>query len=185
MDYKDHIRSTVESLQKLTGKTQETIATEMGYGRTYISEVLSPTGKVSKKFLNALNAYARDVYSESLEIPKKRPAAIGSVPGYTSKVEEPTEGYNVDNRDRYTKLLEDNDRFFKRILETNLASIDQTQQAILAHVQAMVQMDAERQSGGNPEKLNKVLQEWGKLIAGSLAVQMQTGKGYTLKDKVS
>lgn len=179
MNSKEHIRKLVEHIQDLTGKTQEAIAIDMGYGKNYISEILSPSGRPSTKFLNALRNYVVKIEGSGSENPKNETLETPVM------MREPGESYGKSNADKYTKLLEDNDRFFKRILETNLASIDQTQQAILAHVQAMVQMDAERQSGGNPEKLNKVLQEWGKLIAGSLAVQMQTGKGYTLKDKVS
>lgn len=43
----------LDSVVKSTGKTQEQLATEMNYGKNYISEVLSPRGKVSKKFYTA------------------------------------------------------------------------------------------------------------------------------------
>lgn len=179
MNSKEHIRKLVEHIQNLTGKTQEAIAIDMGYGKNYISEILSPSGRPSKKFLNTLHSYVVKIEGYILENPKNETLEIPVM------MREPGESYGKSNVDKYTKLLEDNDRFFKRILETNLASIGQTQQAILAHVQAMVQMDAERQSGGNPEKLNRVLQEWGRQIAGSLAAQTKTDTDYIVKNKVS
>jgi hypothetical protein len=50
---KEKFRILVDSVCVNTGKTQEQLATEMGYGKNYISEVLSPTGKITKKFESA------------------------------------------------------------------------------------------------------------------------------------
>lgn len=53
-DLKEEVRGIVDKIKLFTKKTQEDIAVEMGYKKNYISEVLAPSGKVSKKFLNNL-----------------------------------------------------------------------------------------------------------------------------------
>jgi len=40
-----------------TGKSQEELALGMGYGKNYISDVLSPTGKLTDKFVNAFQKH--------------------------------------------------------------------------------------------------------------------------------
>lgn len=49
-----------------TGKSQEELAMEMGYGKNYISEVLTPTGKLTEKFVKAFNQH----YQQDQENPK-------------------------------------------------------------------------------------------------------------------
>lgn len=89
----------------------------------------------------------------------------------------------ISEKSDYVKLLEDNDRFFKKILETNLAASERTQAAILAHVQAMVQMDVDR-NAKNPEQKSELLQAWGRLIGGALGVAQGTSIEDTVKDTV-
>lgn len=177
MNSKEHIRKLVEHIQDLTGKTQEAIAIDMGYGKNYISEILSPSGRPSTKFLNTLHNYVVKIEGSCSENPKNATLEI-------PVMREPGESYGKSNADKYTKLLEDNDRFFKRIIETNLAASERIQAAILAHLQAFVQIDAARQSGGDPEKQLDVLREWGKQIAAGLAAQTQKSKTSNVDDIV-
>lgn len=62
---KQKVRDLIDLVVKHTKKTQEVIAVEMGYSKNYISDMLSPTGKVTEKFIKAL----KKDYSDLLENP--------------------------------------------------------------------------------------------------------------------
>lgn len=57
---KKEIRELVDLLISKTGKTQEEIAVDLGYAKNAISDILSPSGKVTEKFSKALNRYCSD-----------------------------------------------------------------------------------------------------------------------------
>lgn len=63
---KEAFKNLVDVVAQKTGKTQEELAIEMGYGKNYISELTTPSGTVSKKFLQAFKMKHRDI----LENPK-------------------------------------------------------------------------------------------------------------------
>lgn len=63
---KEYLGTLVKRVERETGLNQQQIARNLGYGSNYISEILSPTGKVTKKFLNAFNRH----YKSILENPK-------------------------------------------------------------------------------------------------------------------
>jgi D-arabinose 1-dehydrogenase-like Zn-dependent alcohol dehydrogenase len=63
---KEELKKLVENVMFTTGKNQEELALDLGYGKNYISEMTSPTGKVSTKFVNAFKQKHRG----SLENPK-------------------------------------------------------------------------------------------------------------------
>lgn len=50
---KETLKQLLEFLNKQTGKSPTDVASEMGYKKNYISEMLTPKGKVSDKFLNS------------------------------------------------------------------------------------------------------------------------------------
>jgi transcriptional regulator with XRE-family HTH domain len=62
---KEQVRSLVDLIIMRTKKTQEEIAEGLGYSSNYISDVLSPSGKVTKKFIDKINKE----YSDLLENP--------------------------------------------------------------------------------------------------------------------
>lgn len=74
---KQDFKNLVDFVAKKTGKTQEELAVDMGYGKNYISELTTPSGTVSKKFLEAFKLRHRDI----LENPKngKKESAKASV----------------------------------------------------------------------------------------------------------
>lgn len=186
MDYKERYRKLVKDLKNLKAKSGETlrnedIASTLGYSRSYFSNLLGTRGEVTPRHIKNLLLHYPEL-SENTTFSKG--TMTGHIPNLESRVEEPVADYNKSNADKYTKLLEDNDRFFKRILETNLAASERIQAAILAHLQAFVQIDAARQSGGDPEKQLDVLREWGKQIAAGLAAQTQKSKTSNVDDIV-
>lgn len=188
MDYKERYRKLVKDLKNLkaiSGETlrNEDIASTLGYSRSYFSNLLGTRGEVTPRHIKNLLLHYPEL-SENTTFSKE--AMTGYIPNLESRAEEPVVDYNKSksNTDKYTKLLEDNDRFFKRILETNLAASERIQAAILAHLQAFVQIDAARQSGGDPEKQLDVLREWGRQIAAGLAAQTQKSKTSSVDDIV-
>lgn len=70
---KEDLKTLVETVSIKTGKSQEELAKEMGYGGNYISEMLSPSGKITRKFLNTFNLRYKDTLGSKdsfLENPK-------------------------------------------------------------------------------------------------------------------
>lgn len=51
MDSKDRLKKLLERIESETGKDAQGIALDMKYSKYYISDMLTPTGKVSEKFL--------------------------------------------------------------------------------------------------------------------------------------
>lgn len=111
----------------------------------------------------------------------------GTVSTYLSRNDEPSENFLKafykafekslkivpSGDDRYTRLLEDNDRFFKDIVKTNLVKVGYMQESILAHLKALIQMDADTKAGGSRKKREEIVQAWGKHIAASLGLPEQ------------
>lgn len=63
---KEEVRTLIDTITKKTGKSQEDIAIDLGYSsKNYISDVLSPSGKVTDIFIKRL----KKEYSDILENP--------------------------------------------------------------------------------------------------------------------
>lgn len=72
---KEAFKLIVISTSLKTGLNQEELALGMGYGKNYISDILSPTGKLTDKFINAFQVQYN---SENTKIdpPKELPWQI-------------------------------------------------------------------------------------------------------------
>lgn len=64
---KEDVRKLVDFTRRAKAQTQEEISIAIGYGKNYISEILSPSGKPTQKFYDKLKAYANG--SGELSIP--------------------------------------------------------------------------------------------------------------------
>lgn len=63
---KEEVRTLIDTITRKTGKSQEDIANDLGYtSKNYISDVLSPSGKVTGIFIKRL----KKEYSDILENP--------------------------------------------------------------------------------------------------------------------
>lgn len=110
----------------------------------------------------------------------------GTVSEYLSRKKPPSKNFlkrfydkfykgSTGNDPEYIKLLQDNDKFFKNLIQANLKSAELIQESILAHLKAIVQEDAERKAGGDRKKYEKQMAAWGKRIALNLGLPAQTG----------
>lgn len=72
---KEAFRLIVTTTGARTGLSQEEMAIDMGYGKNYISDMLTPTGKVSEKFINAFNRHFNSENTKT-EPPKELPWQI-------------------------------------------------------------------------------------------------------------
>lgn len=61
----------------------------------------------------------------------------------------------TDKEDKYVKLLEETNAFYKRMMETNLRVLGRNQDMILAHLQAGVKRAAERYVADDPKKTDE------------------------------
>lgn len=67
---KEEVKKTVEIICAATNKTQEELSVALGYGKTYISEMFTPKGKVSEKFTRSLQMHlSAIVHQSALENP--------------------------------------------------------------------------------------------------------------------
>lgn len=71
---KEELKAILHTIKSLTGRNQETIAIEMGYKKNYISEILSPTGVVTGKFLKNIKLRFSDVLEGKKKGPGTEPA---------------------------------------------------------------------------------------------------------------
>lgn len=130
IDLKEELRVIIEIIKKEAGKTQQDIALEMGYKKNYISEILSPKGVVTDKFLNAIK----------LRFPELRETKKGShrlfiwtEKNSTTPISAKTDGKSIgtdaisgkdDIHARYLALLEDNDQWLKNQYAQILLSLN-------------------------------------------------------------
>lgn len=148
MDSKKQIENQLELL-KSAGWSRARIEKELNYSENYIDQVLAKGGNA--RFLKSLQEFAKRVLQNA------------SVPHGTSDKAS----------DKYLELLEDNDRFFKKIIHTNLAKADFVQESILAHLKAMIQQEADEKAGKDPKKREKIMHDWGKRIAANLGLPVE------------
>jgi hypothetical protein len=149
MDSKEELRALVDRVAAATGKTQEELATEMGYGGTYISESLTPTGKVSSKFLTAFRKH----YSEVLEIPKNgKQLSVPqiSIQEYIVEVKS-----KADEIKRHNLVLEN-------IIQANLTALLNSQNVILSQIKAGQRYEAQKDAKGDHKKQESILHEINK-----------------------
>lgn len=72
---KEVFKLIVVSTTMKTGLNQEELALGMGYGKNYISDILSPTGKLTDKFVKAFQNHYNSENTKS-EAPKELPWQI-------------------------------------------------------------------------------------------------------------
>lgn len=118
MNDTDKFRVDLKILMKRTGLTQEQIAQDMGYGPTYISEMLGPNSVVSRKFLNAF--YTK--YDRQL-----RPGDYDEMDEYEQKLsDKESPEYSTDvYKTKYIGLLE---RSYRTMEENNRTIMDFTRE---------------------------------------------------------
>lgn len=76
-----------------------------------------------------------------------------------------------ENDDKYLRLLEDNDRFFKELVKSNLAGLLIGQRSIQANIEAGFQYSLHRESGGDPAKEEGMLQELDRRIGEKMGIK--------------
>lgn len=150
MDSKESFRLLVETVAFYSKKTNEQLATDMGYGKTYISEMLSPTGKLSQKFIRVF----REKYKEYLEKPSSIPVAQQPV---SISVQDYIDELKKDKAD-----LKEEKAVYLEVIKTNLASIN-TSIAKLVEIHQKVNSEPDQSVGQkkkpivDPQALNPVI----------------------------
>lgn len=148
MDTKEYFKSLVEIVAFKAKKTQEQLAVEMGYGKTYISEVLSPTGKLSTKFLEAFKVK----YKQYLE-------------GATIMMPLPlTSSTQMDEHTKYVRLLEDQVAFLKQQVQASLGEISDNIIAGRAENRAALEYQVMKDSKGDQKRVEILKEQINTLI---------------------
>ena len=106
---KESLKTIVEIIKEKKGLTQEDIAVVLGYKKNYISEIMSPKGKVSEKFLNAIKLRFSDVLDP----------ASGELP----EIDKNNKGLPGLSWEAYAKKLEAREEWYQRMMETSLAAV--------------------------------------------------------------
>jgi len=93
---KEILKTLLQTVYNDTGKSPTDIALEMGYKKNYISEMLTPKGKVTEKFLNSFKSKYRYILDN---------------PNY----EDSVEGNMVsDYKEKYLSKIEVENQFLKK-----------------------------------------------------------------------
>lgn len=163
---KKELKTLIEAIAFDTSQTQEQIAIGMGYGKNYISEMLSPTGKITSKFITAL----KSKYPKFLHNPKN--------PVHEIEMEkQPDRGLLSElltsYKDRIQEQKEMNDKL-TGVINISLNTIVQDTRVSLAYQKAWVDYVAEKDAGGNTSKKEAIVIKMGKLIASKLQMPRQT-----------
>lgn len=156
---KEDLKKLVTAVATAKGVSQENLATEMGYGKNYISEMLSPSGKPTDKFVNSF----RLKYSDYLGNPNSQENNPKENIAESEGKDLQNVKEDIEQKSDYVRLLEDNDRFFKEFLKSNLAGMEARLQkmlhSILANVEAGFQYNLELKAGGDLAKAAELKKE--------------------------
>lgn len=163
---KDQLRELIDHILSDTGKTQEEIALGLGYGKNYISEMLSPTGKVSTKFVNSLKLK----HAKSLEIPNKHDNAPSNSLQPDSATQTPEVRNYASLMEERLKELKEDKEWLKRNFEFSLTGLVVGQRSILAHVETILEKDNERDAAGNTMKEKDLKDDVNRRIAEKMVV---------------
>jgi len=96
---KEILKSLLQTVFNGTGKSPADIALEMGYKKNYISEMLTPKGKVTEKFINSF----RSKYRYILDNPNNNDRGEGVIIS--------------DYKEKYLTALEEIRELQKQLLE--------------------------------------------------------------------
>lgn len=160
MESKEQLRSVVNMVSNRTGLSQEKMAMELGYGANYISEMLSPSGKITSKFIRAF----RNHFKEHLENPKS-----GKV------VSEIGVEKTMEIMDERIKELKEDKEWLKKMFESNLTGLIAGQASILYHIQAALEQGDDLVSGGDKKKAARLRESRGRRISELLTGTEQKG----------
>lgn len=117
---KNELRDIVDLIKEKTGQTQEEIAFAMGYKKNYISEILSPSGKVTDKFMKAIKLRFSDTLGN------KGPKAFAEDKTRIEREDQPTHSSDKEglfNLIHSVRIMAENNRTVvesnKLLVETN------------------------------------------------------------------
>lgn len=141
----------VKELREQHGLSQQELADKTGIPKDRIAKWEQGKGKPKADDTEILTAFFKE------HVPRELPE--------NTMQEEQVSYKKSGTDDRYIRLLEDNDRFFKDLVKSNLSKADYVQHAILAHLKSIIQRDAEAQSSGDDKQQKKIMLAMGKRIA--------------------
>lgn len=114
MASKEEVKNMVDSVCVATNQTQEELAVALGYGKTYISEMFAPTGKVTDKFVRKL----RMKYGKSLDFSDGKTYGEDYALEYKKGDQQP--GRIEQINDRLLQMLERHLEWMRDKVDTNL-----------------------------------------------------------------
>lgn len=159
MESKEQLKNIINIVSDRSGLSQEKLAERLGYGKTYISEMLSPRGKVTSKFIRVF----RNQFAEYLENPKKQESIL-------------KEEKIIQVLDDRIKELKEDKEWLKKMLESNLTGLIAGQASVLAHIQAGLEQVDEINSDGSKRKVSQLRESRGKRISELLGGSSERGK---------
>lgn len=158
MESKEQFKTLVENVVFATRKTQEQLAQDMGYGKNYISDVLSPKGKLTQKFIEAF----KRKYSPFLGTPPLR---------------NNSENTNMQpvSDSRYISSLEDQVQYLRnridRVLGKIESNLDRVSEDVIlgrADLRAYGEYQVMKDAKGNEKTREKIMEQINILIAQNL-----------------
>lgn len=147
---KEAFRLIVTATAAKTGMSQEEMALDMGYGKNYISDILSPSGKVSAKFIKAFQSHFNDG-SENTKNTAGAQNDLSSLIRSNADLAESNKALAHSHSELVTMLKEK-----ERDISSDVQRFELTQEEILALLKAAIQVDLDYKSGGNQKKADEM-----------------------------
>lgn len=136
------------------------------------AEALATLLKVSKENIYKWEKGTRPNNAEDyLKVENWLNGKLENVPQKTVSSGNIEKDSDSNKDDKYLKLLEDNDKFFKELVKSNLAGLLIGQRSIQANIEAGFQYSLHRESGGDQAKEEEMLQELDRRIGEKMGVK--------------
>lgn len=168
---KEAFKLIVSATALKTGKSQEELALGMGYGKNYISDILSPTGKLTDKFIKAFQLAYNPISENTKEGKNEIPANKDLSDLIESNL---TMSRSIEKNSN--SLLDLVQMLKEKNTPVNYDEVKENQMLLLAYQKTLFHHVARLQASAEKADLSKVEIEMGKSLAQYVGEFFQTDK---------
>lgn len=169
---KEAFRLIVTGTAAKTGMSQEEMALDMGYGKNYISDILSPSGKVSAKFVKAFQAHFTDGSENTKSGAGQKD--ISALIKSNADLAESNKSLAYSHSELVQMLKEEK----KHPINSELSDLVSNQKTMLFYLRSLIgfPIDVETPATISDDELIKLLEEKGKEIAAAARKNRENDK---------
>lgn len=169
---KEAFRLIVTGTAAKTGMSQEEMALDMGYGKNYISDILSPSGKVTDKFVKAFQAHFNGA-SENTKIVSGAQTDLSSLIRSNADLAESNKALAHSHSELVAMLKEK-----ERGISSDAQRYALSQAEILALLRAAIEVDIDYKAKGDEKKAIEMAAKIGRVTAENLGQTPKKGNPF-------